>query len=206
MKRVNHKNKKYNKSKQSVLKLKQFLKLIFSRSLVALSRKLWDLNIPLIVCKSIGFIAYMRVQTKEHPIVETHPDNEGADLRLDRPFKCLQDHFDSINLDAMDLKDHSHVPYVVVLYKYLQKWLQLHKNFPKSFKEKEEFREFIRSGIRKDEHGNPVDEENFEEAIRAVNTCIKESEVPSNIKDILNDPSCLNATAKVIRNEEVHSN
>ena len=150
------------------------------------------------MCKSIGFIAYMRVQTKEHPIIETHPDNESVDLRLDRPFDGLEKHFDSINLETMDLKDHCHVPYVVILYKYLQKWLQTYKTFPKSFKEKEQFREFIRSGIRKDEHGKPVDEENFEEAIKAVNTCIKESKVPSSVMDILNDNSCLNVSAKVV--------
>lgn len=86
-----------------------------------MSRKLWELDIPLIVCRSIGFVGYMRVQVKEHTVVESHPDNENPDLRLDKPFKALKDHLDPMNLEEMDLKDHSHVPYVVVLYKYLQR-------------------------------------------------------------------------------------
>lgn len=88
---------------------------------MTLSQKLWELNIPLIVCRSIGFVGYMRVQVREHTVVETHPDNENPDLRLDRPFKMLKDHLDAMDLEEMDLKDHSHVPYVVVLYKYLQR-------------------------------------------------------------------------------------
>ena len=89
------------------------------KSLILLSQRLWELNIPLIVCRSIGFIAYMRIQVKEHKIIETHPDNETPDLRLDKPFESLKHHLDSINLDEMSFKDHSHVPYLVILYKIL---------------------------------------------------------------------------------------
>lgn len=38
--------------------------------------KLWELDIPLIQCRSIGFLGYLRIQVKEHTIVESHPDNE----------------------------------------------------------------------------------------------------------------------------------
>ncbi|XP_020709378.1 NEDD8-activating enzyme E1 regulatory subunit isoform X2 [Athalia rosae] len=166
------------------------------KSLILLSKILWDLNIPLIVCRSLGFAAYMRVQVKEHTVMEMHSDNETPDLRLDNPFEALKNHFDSINLDEMDLKDHAHVPYVVILYKYLEKWIQKHGNVPKNYKEKQQLRDMIRGGIRKDEHGNPIDEENFEEAIRAVNTSVGHSAVPASVMEVLNDDCCINLTAK----------
>ncbi|XP_011308267.1 NEDD8-activating enzyme E1 regulatory subunit [Fopius arisanus] len=164
--------------------------------LIHLSKKLFDLNIPLIVCQSIGFIGYMRIQTQEHTIIETHPDNELPDLRLDRPFESLKQHMDSINLEEMDLKDHSHTPYVVILYKYLEKWIQERGSPPENYREKTQLRDKIKHGIRKDENGIPLDEENFEEAIRAVNTSIGHTTVPKSVLEILNDDRCVNLTAK----------
>ncbi|KAL2740347.1 NEDD8-activating enzyme E1 regulatory subunit [Vespula squamosa] len=166
------------------------------KCLVLLSRRLWELNIPLIVCRSIGFIAYMRIQVKEHTIVETHPDNETPDLRLDKPFGTLKKHLDSIDLDTLSFKDHSHIPYVVILYKYLSKWILNHGSLPKTYKDKQLLRETIRKGMRKDEQDTVNTEENFEEAIKAVNTCVGCTEVPDRIKNILNDECCINLTAK----------
>ncbi|CAB0039703.1 unnamed protein product [Trichogramma brassicae] len=69
------------------------------KSLVVLSRKLWELDIPLIACRTIGFVGHIRVQVKEHTVVETHPDNEKSDLRLDKPFEALKKHFDAIDVE-----------------------------------------------------------------------------------------------------------
>jgi hypothetical protein len=52
-------------------------------------------------------------------------------------------------------------------------------------------------GIFVDEQGNPETEENFEEAIRAVTSSIKSTVVPSHVRDILEDDSCINLTSKV---------
>lgn len=59
------------------------------RTLIKLSEILWNLNIPLIVCYSIGFIGYIQLQIKEHFIIESHPDYALEDLRLDNPFPGL---------------------------------------------------------------------------------------------------------------------
>lgn len=166
------------------------------KSLIILSKRLWDLNIPLIVCRSIGFIVYMRVQVKEHCITETHPDNETQDLRLDRPFEPLKKHLDSINLDEMSFKDHSHVPYLVILYKYLEKWVAEKGDLPNTYKEKQQLKEMIKQGMRRDENDTTNSEENFEEAIKAVNTCISRTQVPEHVMNILNDEQCINLTAK----------
>lgn len=68
-------------------------------------------------------------------------------MRLDYPFPALKEHMDKLDLDAMDLKEHSHVPYLVILYKYLEKWRESNDNkIPSTFKEKQSLKEMIRSG------------------------------------------------------------
>jgi amyloid beta precursor protein binding protein 1 len=167
------------------------------RTLILLSKKLWDLEIPFIVCRSYGFIGYIRVQVTEHTVIETHPDNQIPDLRLDQPFPSLKKYVDSIDLEAMEYKDHAHVPYLIVLYKYLQQWKGEHSGqLPENYKEKEVFRSTVRKGMFVDEHGNPEPEENFEEAIRAVTSSIKSTVVPSHVREILEDDSCINLTSK----------
>ncbi|KDR22868.1 NEDD8-activating enzyme E1 regulatory subunit [Zootermopsis nevadensis] len=167
------------------------------RTLVPLSKKLWDLEIPFIVCRSYGFIGYIRVQVVEHTIIETHPDDQIPDLRLDKPFPSLKKYVNSIDLEAMEYKDHAHVPNLIILYKYLQQWKVEHDGqLPKNYKEKEVFRSMIRKGIYVDEHGNPEAEENFEEAIKAVTSSVKSTLVPSHVRDILEDDNCINLTSK----------
>ncbi|XP_014487243.1 PREDICTED: NEDD8-activating enzyme E1 regulatory subunit isoform X2 [Dinoponera quadriceps] len=166
------------------------------KTLILLSRRLWDLNIPLIVCRSIGFIAYMRVQVKEHTVVETHPDNETLDLRLDKPFDSLKKHLDSINLDDMSFKDHCHVPYLIILYKFLEEWIHNYGALPKTYSDKQQLKRMIQGGMRRDEHDLSNSEENFEEALKAVNTSIRPISIPDNVINILNDDCCINLTAK----------
>lgn len=139
----------------------------------------------------------MRIQVKEHTVIETHPDNETLDLRLDRVFDSLKKHLDSINLDEMSFKDHCHVPYLVILYKYLQKWIFEHGRLPEIYSDKQQLRIMIQRGMRRDEHDSSNSEENFEEAMKAVNTSIKPSGVPDSVRNILNDDRCVNLTAKV---------
>ena len=93
------------------------------------------------------YIRYIRIQTSEHAIIESHPDNVLTDLRLDAPFPALADYMESVNLEAMDKAEHSHTPYVVLLYKFLQKWKEVHgTDRPKNYKEKGAFKELLRSG------------------------------------------------------------
>lgn len=64
------------------------------KTLVTLSRLLWQQNIPFVYCRSIGFIASARLQFTEHYVVETHPDNQQSDLRLDQPFDALRQYLE----------------------------------------------------------------------------------------------------------------
>lgn len=64
------------------------------KTLIALSRLLWEQNIPFVYCHSVGFIASARLQFTEHYVIETHPDNKQSDLRLEQPFEALQKYLD----------------------------------------------------------------------------------------------------------------
>ena len=55
-------------------------------------------------------------------VVESHPDNALSDLRLDDPFPALVDFCDNLDLESMSKKDHSHTPWLVLIYKHLQQW------------------------------------------------------------------------------------
>lgn len=124
-----------------------FKQYFFFRVLIPLSKYLWTRNIPLVVTKSIGLLGYVRLQFSEHAVIESHPDTEIPDLRLDCPFYSLKQHIDAVNLETMEFKDHAHVPFIIPLYKILVKWREQHCDLlPKNYKEKEAFREELRKG------------------------------------------------------------
>ncbi|CAN7989608.1 unnamed protein product [Ixodes pacificus] len=100
------------------------------KTLLDLSAKLWDAGVPLLVCRSYGMIGYMRLQVKEHPVVETHPDNALDDLRLDRPFPALRALVDATQMETLGDRDHSHTPYVVLLLKALDQWREPNEEAP----------------------------------------------------------------------------
>lgn len=77
------------------------------------------------------------------------------------------------------------------------RWIEKHGDLPKNYKEKLLLKEIIRDGMRKDENDFPIGEENFEEAINAVNTSVARTNVPTRVMEILNDDRCINLTAKV---------
>uniref|UniRef100_A0A8C6CRB3 NEDD8-activating enzyme E1 regulatory subunit n=1 Tax=Moschus moschiferus TaxID=68415 RepID=A0A8C6CRB3_MOSMO len=164
-------------------------------TLLRLADVLWNSQIPLLICRTYGLVGYMRIIIKEHPVIESHPDNALEDLRLDKPFPELRDHFQSYDLDHMEKKDHSHTPWIVIVAKYLAQWYsETNGRIPKTYKEKEDFRDLIRQGILKNENGAPEDEENFEEAIKNVNTALNTTQIPGSIEDIFNDDRCINIT------------
>ncbi|GAB0091764.1 Nedd8-activating enzyme E1 regulatory subunit [Sergentomyia squamirostris] len=149
------------------------------KTIMTLSSKLWDLNIPFFVCRSVGFIASARLQIREHCVVEAHPDNRQTDLRLEEPFPALREYVDNIQLSAK-------VPWLVVLCKFLEEWAKGKDHaVPKMYKEKKELRELIRLAMNKDE-------ENYEEAIKAVNSSFGGGRVTATLQKILDDPECTN--------------
>lgn len=96
------------------------------RILLPLSKLLWERKVPLLVCRSIGFLGYLRLQVQEHTVVESHPDNENPDLRLDKPWPALHSHLDQTDVEKLDTKERSHVPALVIVHYYLNKYKESH--------------------------------------------------------------------------------
>ncbi|XP_053608820.1 NEDD8-activating enzyme E1 regulatory subunit-like [Plodia interpunctella] len=165
------------------------------KTIQSLAQHLWDINIPFILCRSVGFLGSFRIQVKEHAVVESHPDNEQPDLRLDVPFHALSEYLNSFDIETVDLKDHGHIPWIVILYKAIQKWQIRNPNsWPMSRKEKAEIKTLIEEFIRKDENGVPINEENFEEALKAVNTALVPTFLPVKIQELLYSSAATNLT------------
>ncbi|CAH1796256.1 unnamed protein product [Owenia fusiformis] len=166
---------------------------ISEKGLLTLADLLWKNGVPLLITRSYGLIGYMRLAVKEHTVTESHPDSSHEDLRLDHPFPALVDFCDSLNLDEMSKKDHMHTPWLVIIYKYLQIWKERHNGDPpKNYKEKKEFKELIKTGIRSKDEDIPEDEENFDEAITHVNSVLVPTKVPDSVCEIFNDNACCN--------------
>ncbi|XP_074637424.1 NEDD8-activating enzyme E1 regulatory subunit-like [Acropora palmata] len=162
-------------------------------TLLNLGSLLWSHNIPLLVCRTYGFIGYMRIVLQEHCVIESHPDNAHPDLRLDRPFPGLSQYVEMLDLNTMSKQEHGHTPYVVLLLKYLNRWKAEHDGKPPlNYKEKDAFKKMLREGILVNEHGVPEEEENFDEAIKAVNTALVPTRIPSEVSKIFSDNSFSN--------------
>ncbi|XP_030386189.1 nedd8-activating enzyme E1 regulatory subunit [Scaptodrosophila lebanonensis] len=149
------------------------------QTLLLLSNRLWVSNVPLVYCRSLGMLGTIRIQLKEHCIIEAHPDNRQFDLRLEQPFEALREHLESTEVT-------SKVPWLLVLYKYLKAWQSKNGGgcqAPSNYREKTELREVIRADMT-------ADEENYEEAIKAVNTAFGAGLVPLSLKEIFDDDAC----------------
>lgn len=156
--------------------------------LLKLSNYFWQRNIPLFIVDSVGFFGYIRVVVKEHVIIKSHPDNTLEDLRLENPFPELTEYFDSMVLTEMDKLEHSHTPYLVILYKALKLWQrQSSKSFPSNYKEKLQIKEIVKSLNLKNEDGVALLEENFEEALSNANMVFSKFDISSDVKSILQD-------------------
>ncbi|XP_077982561.1 NEDD8-activating enzyme E1 regulatory subunit-like [Glandiceps talaboti] len=167
------------------------------RTLLDLANTLWEAHVPLLVCRSYGFIGYMRMAIKEHTVIESHPDNAHEDIRLDRLFPGLVSYIESMDLQSMTKQEHSHTPYLVIMAKYLQSWKEQHDGSPpKNYKEKQQFKDFIREGMWTNEEGVEQLEENFEEAIKNVNNSLVPTTIPTEVKNIFNDDNCTNLTSE----------
>lgn len=148
------------------------------KSLIKLSNLLWEIDIPLMACKSLGFFGTARIQVKEYCVIESHPDNKHHDLRLEQPFDTLKDHVDNIELGTK-------VPWLIILYKHVEAYKAMYDgNLPSNYKEKSELRDLIRLSMT-------ADEENFEEAIKSVNSSFGGGKVSSSVQEILNDECCI---------------
>ncbi|KAI0409409.1 hypothetical protein F4802DRAFT_140669 [Xylaria palmicola] len=144
---------------------------------------------PVVCVHSAGFYSYFRFSLHgTFPIVDTHPEVEKTtDLRLLQPWTELSEFAKEMtkDIDTLDDHEHGHLPYVVILLHSLEQWRQSHdgKN-PTSLKEKKEFANFVLSCSRTN---NPEGgEENFQEAVDAINKNIKLPELEPGLEEVFN--------------------
>ncbi|XP_018496955.1 NEDD8-activating enzyme E1 regulatory subunit [Galendromus occidentalis] len=169
-------------------------------TVLQLSKLLHVANVPLLLCKSFGQIGYIRLQTPEHTIIESHPDDGFDDLRLTDPFPGLRKHVDSIDLESLSRAEHAHVPYIVILLKALDRWREKHgpTSLP-TYSEKKDFESIIESLKFKHHEGDDtphVEPLNFEEAIKARARTLRKTEIPDNVKKLFEDKECENLNPK----------
>ncbi|WWD09605.1 hypothetical protein V865_007733 [Kwoniella europaea PYCC6329] len=157
---------------------------------------LWDVSnsvggpdIPLISIRNSGFIGRVEIQLREHSVIDTHPDTTHT-LRLDSPFPSLEQHARSLDFTTMDSMEHSHIPWVVLLVRAASIWKESHGGkLPETSEEKAEFKEILKKDKVKG------DEENYEEALAQAYRVWSKSEIPWEIKQLLEDDSVKNVSS-----------
>ncbi|KIR52891.1 amyloid beta protein binding protein 1 [Cryptococcus gattii Ru294] len=143
-------------------------------------------DIPLIAIRNSGFISRVQIQLREHTVVDSHPDTTHT-LRIDEPFPALEQHARSLDLANMDSMEHSHIPWVVLLVRAASLWKESHGGkLPETSEEKAEFKVKLKAEKIKG------DEENYDEALAQAYRVWSKSDVPWEIKGLLNDESVKN--------------
>lgn len=145
-------------------------------------------KVPIIAIHSAGFYSYFRTHLPGNfPIVDTHPDSTATtDLRLLTPWEELSKFSDELtsDIDNLSAHEHGHLPYLVILLYFLEKWKAEHGTLPSTYKEKTAFRATVAAGART---SNPEGgEENFDEAAAAVLKTISAPALPSSVKEVFN--------------------
>ncbi|KAJ3805323.1 hypothetical protein EV368DRAFT_47479 [Lentinula lateritia] len=142
-----------------------------------LATLLWP-ETHLVVVNSAGFLAEFSVHYREHQVIESHSET-SASLRIDQAFPALLEYAMSLPLDTMDVTDHAHIPFPVILVRALEEWRrEREQGSPRTSAEKKAFKERIRAMMRK------FDEENFEEAEAQAFKCWTPTVVPSEVTEL----------------------
>ncbi|OWT36091.1 amyloid beta protein binding protein 1 [Cryptococcus neoformans] len=143
-------------------------------------------DIPLIAIRNSGFISRVQIQLREHTVIDSHPDSTHT-LRIDQPFPALEQHARSLDLPHMDSMEHSHIPWVILLVRAASLWKESHGGkLPETSEEKAEFKEKLKAEKIKG------DEENYDEALAQAYRVWIKSEVPWEIKCLLDDETVKN--------------
>lgn len=129
-----------------------------------------DYSVPLIITRSYGLAGIIRNCIAEHCVIESKPENAVNDLRAHAPWSELATAASSIDLDALDEADHSHVPYGLLLVKAAQVWKESHcGKLPSTRQERSEFKQLL-VGWQRTIDDVPIPEENFAEALAQAHT------------------------------------
>ncbi|CAD6884835.1 unnamed protein product [Tilletia controversa] len=145
-------------------------------------------GIPLMIVRSSGMVGEIKLQVKEHPVIETHPASL-VDLRLTAPFAELEAYADSANLQTTDTMEFAHVPFVVLLLRKLKEWREAHGG---SLPVSSDRRAFLDSVNALRRQAGDADQENIDEAVSALTQHIwgplGRPSISTKIQALLEDP------------------
>ncbi|OAV99674.1 hypothetical protein PTTG_11717 [Puccinia triticina 1-1 BBBD Race 1] len=122
------------------------------------SRYCWDFYVPAIFVQTCGLVARIRLQIREHSVIQIHP-NSLMDL-LDCPFPSLSEFVKSFEMDKIDSGERANVPAVVIVIHFLELFKSKHCGIPPlNSAGKAELKEMILAEKQND------NEKNFDEAV-----------------------------------------
>ncbi|KAH3677269.1 hypothetical protein WICPIJ_008984 [Wickerhamomyces pijperi] len=135
-------------------------------------------NTSLIVVNSLSFFGTLRIFQKSYKFIETHSE-KMLDLRLLNPWKELTDYSDSIDLEALDLQEHSQIPFLIIQLKAMEEYKRQHGGeLPKAYSDRKVYKAIIQ-GWKKS-----YDELNFDEALTNSNKIFNPQKVPEDLQKI----------------------
>jgi NEDD8-activating enzyme E1 regulatory subunit len=139
---------------------------------------------PLVVQQSYGLLGSVRVQTSNHFIIESKPDSEKIDLRIAQPFVELESVCATYDFQDLDSRQHSHIPFVIILAKATSAWKSMHDDrLPTTTADKDKFKELIVS-MRRD-----ADEVNFIEALKFAYYAYSNAALSPEVQDLIDAQS-----------------
>uniref|UniRef100_A0A0N4ZXF7 NEDD8-activating enzyme E1 regulatory subunit n=1 Tax=Parastrongyloides trichosuri TaxID=131310 RepID=A0A0N4ZXF7_PARTI len=166
-------------------------------ALIETSLRLFDdVEKKIFLARTLGFIGMVRISLKEHIIMNNKlSDRYPIDLHLTKPWKELKEYVDSIDLENLSYKEHSHVPYSIILMKAYENYI-LNNNpnttsFLGTFKEKKEFEKCVLSLRKFNDKGQ--EGENFGEALTNITRFLKNHSFPEGLLRLFSDPRSENA-------------
>jgi len=155
----------------------------------------------LVVITTNGMVGMVRLYVGEHRVLESKPEGERWDLRIQKPWPALLEYANSFDLDAMkaDLQqfspDFTHVPFTVLLIKMVNAWRADHGgSLPSNDQEKKEFQQSIVTL-----GGGLSIADNFREAVKYKYLSYVPYEIPDDVQTIFSDPKCNESNAETPR-------
>ncbi|KAI6185510.1 NEDD8-activating enzyme E1 regulatory subunit [Aphelenchoides besseyi] len=157
---------------------------------IKISDFLFEKNIPFVWTTIVGFVGYVRVVYKEHEVLNDHKEMPPHDFRIQRPFSALLEFVKGFDLDAMNHEQHSHVPYLVLYLKALEKWrarINDSEALPSNYKLRKDFTATLMEMQMLNEKGI-YNQDNFAEAKQHLIRSFSGFEINSNLKKLFDDP------------------
>eukprot|EP01126_Amoeba_proteus_P047193 TRINITY_DN5377_c0_g1_i13.p1 TRINITY_DN5377_c0_g1~~TRINITY_DN5377_c0_g1_i13.p1 ORF type:complete len:387 (-),score=78.73 TRINITY_DN5377_c0_g1_i13:380-1426(-) len=151
-------------------------------------------NKKLVILTTNGMIGSVRLYAAEHRVLESKPDGDKWDLRIQNPWPTLQEFIDSFDMQRMkaDLQqfspDFTHVPFPVILAQLITKWKKEHDGtLPSTTQEKTQFQDSI-----SELGGGYRGTDNFRECQKFKYLAYVPYQIPDQTQEIFNHEKCNN--------------